>query len=380
LAKLVKDEEPEVRMQALIALGQIGPPAKSAVPEMIDALADSEPAVRYGAAFALGKLRAQEAADALGNLTKSDDATLKLIALWAVARIHPDDPVAIRNAMEAIAAAIRSEDPQLSRTAARALAEIDGSSASLTPAIKAALDEMDPTVIEHIMEALSDVGGEAVPVLTAALDDEKARGAAVRALGRIGPPAKAAASGLTAILADKDDQLVSDAALALAAIGPDAAKAVPALSGLLAKPDAGCRYAAALALGRIGAASKSAVPALQKQIGKEPMISIASVWAIKRIDPANRSLAPAAVPVLNKLVTAKDEILRVQAAGALGDLGPEARDAVPALKKLLDDPNEEVRRTAADSLAKIQGTAAPAPTKGAPTKSAPAKTPPAKGR
>jgi HEAT repeat protein len=122
------------------------------------------------------------------------------------------------------------------------------------------------------------------------------------------------------------------------------------------------------------------VPALQKQIGKEPMISIASVWAIKRIDPANRSLAPAAVPVLNKLVTAKDEILRVQAAGALGDLGPEARDAVPALKKLLDDPNEEVRRTAADSLAKIQGTAAPAPTKGAPTKSAPAKTPPAKGR
>ena len=143
---------------------------------------------------------------------------------------------------------------------------------------------------------------------------------------------------------EKDNELVSDAALALAAIGPDAAKAVPSLAGLLAKEDPGCRYAAVLALGRIGPTAKSTVPALQKQIGKEPMLAIASVWAIKPIDPANRALASTALPVLTKLVTAKDEILRVQAAGALGDLGPEARDAVPLLKKMLDDPHEDVRQ------------------------------------
>jgi HEAT repeat protein len=387
LANLVKDPEPEVRMQALIALGQIGGTAvKPAIPAIIEALQDSEPAVRYGAAFALGKLRAQEAADALDKLTKSDDATLKLISVWAVARIHPDDAVAIRNAMEAIAEAIRSEDPQLSRTAARALAEIDGSGSSLTPAIKAALDELDPTVIEHVMEALAMVGAEAVPVLTAALTDEKARGSAVRALGQLGPTAKSAAPGLTALLSEKDNELVSDAALALAAIGPDAAKAVPSLAGLLSKEDPGCRYAAVLALGRIGPTAKSTVPALQKQISKEPLLAIASVWAIKRIDPTNRALASAALPVLTKLVTAKDEILRVQAAGALGDLGPEARDAVPLLKKMLDDPHEDVRKTAADALAKIQGTAtqgtppskAPATPGKAP--SAPSKSAPTKGR
>ncbi len=262
LAELVKDPEPEVRMQALIALGQIGGTgAKSAVPAIIDALQDSEPAVRYGAAFALGKLRAQEAADALDKLTKSDDATLKLVAVWAMARIHPDDPAAVRSAMEAIAEAIRSEDPQLSRTAARALSELDGSGTSLTPAIKAALDEMDPTVIEHVMEALAKVGPEAVPVLTVALTDAKTCAAAVRALGQIGPAAKAAAPGLTALLTEKDNELVSDAALALAAIGPDAAKAVPALTGLLSKDDPGCRYAAVLALGRIGPVAKSTVPA-----------------------------------------------------------------------------------------------------------------------
>ena len=41
----------------------------------------------------------------------------------------------------------------------------------------------------------------------------------------------------------------------------------------------------------------------------------------------------------------------------LGDLGPEARDAVPLLKKMLDDPHEDVRKTATEALAKIQGTA-----------------------
>ncbi len=57
----------------------------------------------------------------------------------------------------------------------------------------------------------------------------------------------------------------------------------------------------------------------------------------------------------------------MQAAGALGDLGPEARDTVPLLKKLLEDSNEDVRRTAAESLAKIQGTPVKAPA--TPTKS-----------
>ena len=183
LEKLVADEDPEVRMQALIALGQIGSAAEPAVPAIIAALKDDEPAVRYGAEFALGKLRATEAAGDLEKLTTSTDPTLKLVATWAIARIHPDDATAVRQAMEVIADGIRSDDPQLSRIAAKALAEVDASSQAITPAIRAALDEMDPTVIEHVMEALATVGAKAVPVLTAAMKDAKTRGAAIRAFG-----------------------------------------------------------------------------------------------------------------------------------------------------------------------------------------------------
>ena len=220
-------------MQALIALGQIGSAAEPAVPAIIAAIKDDEPAVRYGAEFALGKLRATEAAGDLEKLTTSTDPTLKLVATWAIARIHPDDATAVHQAMEVIADGIRSDDPQLSRIAAQALAEVDASSQAITPAIRAALDEMDPTVIEHVIEALATVGAKAVPVLTAAMKDAKTRGAAIRALGRIGQAATPAVADLAAALGDKDPQIASDAALTLAAIGPDAAKAVPATTAYL---------------------------------------------------------------------------------------------------------------------------------------------------
>ena len=68
------------------------------------------------------------------------------------------------------------------------------------------------------------------------------------------------------------------------------------------------------------------MPGLLKQVSaKEAMVEVASVWAVRRIDPANRQLAPVAVPILVKLLGASDEIVRFQAAGALGDLGPAAQ-------------------------------------------------------
>src|SRR5438128_1594838 len=54
-----------------------------------------------------------------------------------------------------------------------------------------------------------------------------------------------------------------------------------------------------------------------------------------------------------KDLQSKDKIERQKAAVALAELGPGAKDAVPALMKALEDPEEDVRRRIPYALGKI---------------------------
>jgi HEAT repeat protein len=61
----------------------------------------------------------------------------------------------------------------------------------------------------------------------------------------------------------------------------------------------------------------------------------------------------AAVPVLLDLLQAKDVAARQEAAGALARLGPVAADALPALRRMLNDQHSDMSSTAADVLGHI---------------------------
>lgn len=50
----------------------------------------------------------------------------------------------------------------------------------------------------------------------------------------------------------------------------------------------------------------------------------------------------------------KYEEFRCKAANALGELGPDAKIAVPVLTELLNDKNEEIRKAAREALEKIK--------------------------
>jgi HEAT repeat protein len=54
-----------------------------------------------------------------------------------------------------------------------------------------------------------------------------------------------------------------------------------------------------------------------------------------------------------KDLQSKDSFEREKAAVALAKLGPGAKDAVPALMKALDDPEEDVRRRIPYALGRI---------------------------
>ena len=92
----------------------------------------------------------------------------------------------------------------------------------------------------------------------------------MRALGKIGPGAKAAVPALiNALRNDANNSLRQDAARALGQIGPEASAAIPVLIRWLKDGDENDRRAALFALRDFGPEAKSAVPVLLDLLANE---------------------------------------------------------------------------------------------------------------
>ncbi|WP_218079948.1 HEAT repeat domain-containing protein [Anthocerotibacter panamensis] len=194
---------------------------------------------------------------------------------------------------------------------------------------------------------------DAVRALTKFLQDPapEVRGAAILALGRMGPAAQTIVPELTKALEDKDAGVRGKSASALGSIHTGAETAVPALTLALKDPDLGVRNTAAGALGRFGAKAASAVPALAELIHKEP-----EQYVREGVADALGNLGVAAVPALIDALVDKRPGVRTRAALALGAIGPAAKEAIPALMKAEQmDPVATMRGFASVALKQIKG-------------------------
>src|SRR5678815_3312578 len=85
LLEFLRDDEPDLRMQAALAIGEQRD--KRAVPALLEALNDSDPNVRFHVIEALGKLRDLAAVDPLATIAESGDFFLAFPALDALKQI-----------------------------------------------------------------------------------------------------------------------------------------------------------------------------------------------------------------------------------------------------------------------------------------------------
>ncbi len=92
LIKLLNSEDPDARVGAAQALGDIGD--KRAIPELINSISDKEVSVRFWVVDALGRLKADEAVDAIGELLT--DKNQKISSLSKDVLIQIGTPNAIR--------------------------------------------------------------------------------------------------------------------------------------------------------------------------------------------------------------------------------------------------------------------------------------------
>lgn len=363
LKQVLKHSDPEVRMQALMTLGEIGPAAKPLLPEIAGALQHDETAgVRYAAAFALGRIGASpESRAALEGTLKQDDAFLRMVCAWALARNDPQDKVAVQRAVNLILAAFKSEDQHLRRAAAKAAVDFDMPLDQIAPLLIAALRDKDPKVVGNAIEALAELGPKALKHVSEALANKQLRPYAVRLIQRLGPKAETVVPALIAALqqsaAGEDEVLFRrEVQFALGAIGPAAQAAVPDLVTSLSSDEETLAASAGLALGKIGPAARAAVPTLrQKANHPSPIVRLVCLRALLQIQPGERQLVAIAVPQLLKALDSDQEMVRAEAAATLGELKEFRERIIPRLKGLLKDESPLVRDQAAEALKRLDG-------------------------
>jgi HEAT repeat protein len=130
----------------------------------------------------------------------------------------------------------------------------------------------------------------------------------------------------------KDDWLADDAATALGVIGPEARAAVPSLISVLKSQYRQNRRQAAEALGKIGNA-KEAVPALREAMNdREAEVRIAASFAVYKLDAqSKKEMLAFLIETLRTGLRKPFDSGTFWAVKALGEIGPEAKEAVPVL-------------------------------------------------
>jgi HEAT repeat protein len=276
LIKALRGWIENVRRAAAWALVKIGTPA---VPPLIRALGDSDSAVRRAAAEALGKL--------------GDPQAVPPLSVWA----HAGEDAA-RNALQTLG------HPMLDLPQAVAQVAAQGAWGVLIRAL----------TCTQVREVVVGLGAPAVPALIQALGDyrDDVRRAAAEALGAIGDP-----------------------------------QAIPALS---VWAHAG-EYAARNALQTLGHPMLDLPQAVAQVAAQGAWGVLIRALTCAQVREVVVGLGAPAVPALIQALGDGWDDVRAAAAEALGNLGDP--QAIPALIKALGDYWYDVRRAAAEALGKL---------------------------
>jgi HEAT repeat protein len=196
------------------------------------------------------------------------------------------------------------------------------------------------------------VGEEDLPQLLTQLEDPDAtvRAESADELRDLGHKAGAAEKSLTKLLDDKTPRVRFSSASALLCINKENKNAVQVLANGLTDPDSNVRRDAAKAAGRSGPGAAPLIDnlALLLKDDNEPT-RVSALQAIALLGPIAASAAPAVVPLLD------DSNTCIEAADALGRIGPRARPAPKRLAEMLSSGQTAIQWAALRAMAQIGG-------------------------
>jgi HEAT repeat protein len=384
LERTLQDSSSEARAYAAVAVGKLGQDGRAYVGSLVAVLkGDKDATVRQSAAGALaqmGSFARERVGPALIEALKDTDKDVRLAAAEGLGSME----VAASDIPDLVKA-LKHQDLEVRKFAAQALGNLGPQARNVVPDLIDASKGGDGPIRGAAIVALGQIGADAksaVPTITEALNQKETRDLAIVALGKIGPDAKAAVPELAKTLKVKEAQLL--VVTALGNIGPSAKAAVPDLADLLKESDKEMKPTIISALGRMGRDAKPAVAALGSclspedketsiqalgilaDLGSDAKDAVGDIIALfidedlrsenKLRSQAVRALAKIGKPAVPKLIQALSNANRYMKVGvieALGDIGPDAKEALRTIRRLETNSDPIIRRAAASAAAKI---------------------------
>jgi HEAT repeat protein len=353
---------PLFRQEVVTTLGNIGPRAEAALPQLVDLLADGTPdGIREATATALGKIGkeskvavdaliailhsscrialADRVARALGDIGCADQRVrAALTNLWLFPVHSHSNQVQIAIALCKLkldargllkyltATLVGSRDTSLRKSAAEALAWCSKNDIDVVPALTAGLYDDDEDVrklAEAGMAQLKLTQTKAIHLCAQQLQESTHAEAALRKSAALAVPA------LIEALEAKEPLAREKAARTLGAIGEVAIDAASALAAVLHDKHLEVRLAAAKGLWNISKNGDAVVPVLAELLGGKGPPSAETPDARRHFfQSVIESLcrigthAKAAIPALTRKTKDENRLIRESAQRALREIGP----------------------------------------------------------
>jgi HEAT repeat protein len=315
LTERLKQSDFEERRRAADALGDIGPAAAAAVPELVESLKDEHVEVHWYALDALGRIgqAATIAVPALSDALTNPRTNRysRRVAARALGRFGP----LAADAVAALTKDLDAEDRELRVEAALALWRVSA----------------EPRAIDALIRLIEGGNNEK--------GSDSAAFSACLALSEIGPSARPSVPTLLAALAGPDADIRRAAARALGAIGPDALE--PLATKLAERPPALDPDARASAMDAIAAIAEG----IRRSTFDRASASAQQTAAAAA--PFNERVIPALAEQLNSA----DPVASRHAARALAAVGLLA---LPVLAEALLSDRPPVRQAADGALDALQ--------------------------
>jgi len=412
ISNMAKDENLLVRQYALSALGKITPKPGDVVPLLRSALKSDALGPRRFAAFALNDLvknasslrimdddkkrpedneelqTIHQVIAAAADGFNDDDERVRGYCLQAILesakaltdyigsssqpilreekgnRILDRDLNAVLNSLQAVNPSVlaRVKDAKINvrLTALHAMDQIGVARGKLIQTLHELTTEKNTNNSELLKAANATdplgnlIQGDWKHVVALLKDDEtRIRRGAMEILEQLGEQGEVASDEVTRALSDPDRWVRWTAARALRHYGHKkiSSAAIRALGAMLSDPDADLSAAAADALGEMGPNATEAVEALVINVGDGDVENrIKAMNALVRIGGIAGGRA---TPKLVETLSDSDVRIRRAAAETLGQFGPAAKAALPALRAAMRDIDGAVRLNASEAILSI---------------------------